>query len=99
MFRQAYCEEHAFKGAIERDDNFKTDFKEAWSLTNRRFPMLALLCGGLASDFPNTAIVESNFFLLAYEKDDARECLTDFTLDDILHCKQWMGLKNLFQPQ
>ena len=41
MFLRAYREEHAIKGAIEHGDNFNTDFKEAWSLTNGRFPMLA----------------------------------------------------------
>ena len=87
MFLQAYCEGHAFKGAIEHGDDFKTDFEEAWSLTNGRFPMLALLCGGLAFVFQNIAIMESDLSLLGYEKDDARKCLTYLSLDGILHCK------------
>ena len=39
LFLRAYCEECAFEGAIEQGDNFKTDLKEAWSLTNGRFPI------------------------------------------------------------
>ena len=53
--------------------------------------MLALLCGGLASAFPNIAIVESNFSLLGYEKDVARKCLANLSLDGIPLCKQWMN--------
>ncbi|KAH6564522.1 hypothetical protein BASA62_007859 [Batrachochytrium salamandrivorans] len=86
MFLRAYREERAFKDAIDQCDNFKTDFKKAWSLTNGRFPMLSLFCGGLASAFPNTSTVESDFSLLRYEKDDTRKCLTDFSLDGIFHC-------------
>ncbi|KAH9244819.1 hypothetical protein BASA81_017759 [Batrachochytrium salamandrivorans] len=99
MFLRAYREERAFKDAIDQCDNFKTDFKKAWSLTNGRFPMLSLFCGGLASAFPNTSTVESDFSLLRYEKDDTRKCLTDFSLDGIFHCKQWMDLRNLALPQ
>ncbi|KAH6570906.1 hypothetical protein BASA60_007513 [Batrachochytrium salamandrivorans] len=99
MFLRAYREERAFKDAIDQCDNFKTDFKEAWSLTNGRFPMLSLFCGGLASAFPNTSTVESDFSLLGYEKDDTRKCLTDFSLDGIFHCKQWMDVRNLALPQ
>ncbi|KAH6577118.1 hypothetical protein BASA50_010582 [Batrachochytrium salamandrivorans] len=99
MFLRAYREERAFKDAIDQCDNFKTDFKEAWSLTNGRFPMLSLFCGGLASAFPNISTVESDFSLLRYEKDNTRKCLTDFSLDGIFHCKQWMDVRNLALPQ
>ena len=35
MFMWAYHGEHAFKGAIEQGNISNTDFKEAWSLTNK----------------------------------------------------------------
>ena len=44
----------------------------------------------------NTATVGSNFSLLAHEQIDARKCLVDLSLDGIIHCKQWMELKESF---
>jgi hypothetical protein len=37
-------------------------------------------CGGLASPFPNTAIVESDFSVLKWEKDLHRSNITPFHL-------------------
>ena len=45
--------------------------------------------------FPDTASVESNFSVLGWEKDEYRSCLTDFSLEGIMHCKQWMRLQVL----
>ena len=61
--------------------------------------MLAFNFGGLTFAFSNTTTVESDFSLLTYEKDDARKCLFDFSLGDILHHKQWIDLMNLSLPQ
>ena len=72
-------------------------FSDAWACTNNRFPSLQKFCGGLASAFPNTATVESDFSVIGWEKDDCRTSLTDFSLEGILHAKQYERLKILEQ--
>ena len=57
--------------------------------------MLQQFCGGLATAFPNTATVESDFSVIGWEKDDTRRDLTDFSLEGILHSKQFRELKKL----
>ncbi len=49
----------------------QTDFSDAWKTPSikDRFPKLMEFCGGLASPFPNMAIVESDFSVLKWEKD------------------------------
>ena len=44
---------------------------------------------GLSCIFPGTAAVESDFSIIGYEKNDYRSNLTDFSLEGILHCKQF----------
>ena len=39
--------------------------------------------------FPNTASVESDFSLIGVEKTVYRQSLTDFSLEGILHAKQF----------
>ena len=74
--------------AIE-DSNDATSFEKGWeSVGNARFPALQKFCGGLASVFPGTASVESDFSLVNYEKDQYRSKLSDFSLEGILHAKQ-----------
>jgi hypothetical protein len=68
----------------------QTDFSEAWRTPSikDRFPELMEFCGGLASPFPNTATVESDFSVLKWEKDLHRSNLTPFSLEGIIHCRQ-----------
>ena len=54
-----------------------------------RFKHLKLFCGGLATAFPGTSTVESDFSVVKWEKDDCRIALTDFVLKGILHAKQF----------
>ena len=54
-----------------------------------RFEKLKEFCGGLATVFPGTATVESDFSLINYEKNDFRTALTDLSLEGILHSKQY----------
>jgi hypothetical protein len=74
-----------------------TDFSAGWSSggAGERFPTLRQFCGDLASTFPNTATVESDFSVIGWEKDEFRKCLTDFSLEGIMHCKQFDRLKSL----
>ncbi|CAK9263072.1 unnamed protein product [Sphagnum jensenii] len=74
--------------------NEQTDFSDAWKTPSikDRFPELMEFCGGLASPFPNTATVESDFSVLKWEKDLHRSNITPFSLEGILHCRQIRSL-------
>ena len=93
--RRAYNEEPVFKAALEDCRKEGPPFKECWSITSKRFPMLQAFCGGLASAFPNTATVESDFSVIGVEKNVYRKSLTDFSLEGVLHCKQFSSLQQL----
>jgi hypothetical protein len=83
--------------AALKDFTHRTSFNAAWNtcaLANR-FPHLCAFVGGLATVFPNTATVESDFSVLAWEKDDHRTSLTDFSLEGILYTKQFKALNAL----
>jgi hypothetical protein len=69
---RAYREEKRFKRAIEDCTDLVTDFSAGWKVTNGRFRELRRFCGNLASAFPNTATVESDFSIIGWEKDDFR---------------------------
>ena len=57
-------------------------------VVNEQFPLLVAFCGGLASTYPGTSTVESNFSILGWEKDDCRTALRNLSLEGILHAKQ-----------
>jgi hypothetical protein len=94
-FIRAVREEPQFKDAVEKDVDNLNGFSESWSPTQGRFPLLQEFCGCLASAFPNAATVESDFSIIGWEKDDCRADLTDFSLERILHCKQFKALQAL----
>ena len=58
-------------------------------------PLLCQFVGGLASVFPGTSTVEADFSVIGWEKDEYRTALTNFSLEGILHCKQYEHLKRL----
>jgi hypothetical protein len=99
-FQSCYRKESVFRRVINNSEaKFSSlDFKQAWAITDDRFPLLMQYCGGLASVFPNTATVESDFSVLGYEKDPNRSALTDFSLEGILHAKQFTSLQKLPCP-
>ena len=45
--------------------------------------------------FANTALVESDFSILGWEKDKFRLSMTDLSLEDVMHCKQYKALSRL----
>jgi len=70
-----------------------TSFAEAWApFDSKEFEPLKLFFGGLATIFPGTVTVESDFSLINWEKDVYRSSLTDFSLEGILHSKQYFEL-------
>ena len=96
-FQRAFREETVFQEAVKAGHKTLGGFSDAWACTNNRFPSLQKFCGGLASAFPNTATVESDFSVIGWEKDQCRPSLTDFSLEGILHAKQYHRLKLLEQ--
>jgi hypothetical protein len=64
------------------------DFEESWGPVKEEFVKLFEFCGGLASIFPGTACVESDFSIIGYENDDNRRQLSYFALEGVLHAKQ-----------
>ncbi|EEC42950.1 predicted protein [Phaeodactylum tricornutum CCAP 1055/1] len=95
IFLRAYREEPLFQDALLHSYNQKSNFSESRAATHGRFPLVQKFCGGLASAFPNTATVESDFSVINWEKDNTRQHHTDFSLEGILHCKQYNNLKDL----
>ena len=66
-----------------------TSFSEGWGAVSGRFSNLREFPGGLATVFPGTAVVESHFYALKYEKNSFRTSLLDLKLEGIMHSKQY----------
>ena len=64
-------------------------------LHSSEFTVLRDFCGGIASVFPNTATVESDFSILGWEADEYRRSLTNLSLEGIMQCKQFELLNSL----
>jgi hypothetical protein len=91
--KDAYRRELALKETLDQAD--AKSFNKAWRPLCDRFPLLCKFSGGLASVFPGTSTVESDFSVIGWEKNDYRTCLTDFSLEGILHAKQYLSLKSI----
>ena len=89
--RDAYRREDELKRILDTFDH-KTTFTEAWQSLVDRMPLLCQFVGGLASVFPGTSTVEADFSVIGWEKDEYRTALTNFSLEGILHCKQYEHL-------
>lgn len=105
QFKRAAREEPVLAEALKDSEQqfnksiSRNDFAAGWGVVDNRFPTLQNFCGGLASVFPNTATVESDFSIIGWEKDDTRMDLTDFSLEGILHCKQFAQIRSVFSAQ
>ena len=93
-FKQQLSTEHDFCEMMQQMDDY-ISFDDAWSTISSRYPLLCNLFGGLASIFPGTSKVESDFSIIGYEKDDYRTSLTNFSLEAILQCKQYELLRKI----
>jgi hypothetical protein len=75
----------AFHSESTLSDSLKTQgatigFANARQPVGTRFAKLRQFCGGLATVFPGTATVESNFSPLKFERDEFRSPLTELLL-------------------
>ena len=64
----AYAREPSIKEILDAHDH-KICFNDAWDSVKTRFLNLRQFCGGLASMFPNTTSIESDFSMVKWEKD------------------------------
>ena len=70
-------------------------FEMAWEVVDGWFEILHDFCGGIATVFANTASVESDFSILGWERDEYRLSMTDLSLEEVLHCKQYDAIEKL----
>jgi hypothetical protein len=87
-----YARKPDVKAALDKHEE-KTFFNEAWDYLKGRFMQLHQLCGGLATAFPNTTSVESDFSIVKWEKNDSCSSLTSLSLAGIMHAKQFEQIK------
>jgi hypothetical protein len=96
-----YRYESILQKALESCDDL-TSFEDGWKIIStgtRRFDLLRDFCGGIASMFPNTGIIESDFSILGWEKDKHRLSLTDISLEGIIQYKQFDLLAELIYQE
>jgi hypothetical protein len=97
--RIAYREEEGLSHALENAHCRLTtqSFHTCWTPLGSRFLQLRNFCAGLASVMPGTATVEADFSIINWTKDSNSKHMTDFTLESILHCKQYKRIQKLFE--
>lgn len=98
QYRRLACrfkEDEKFRIQLQGDAteiSLQEKFTKSWQNVGICFEMLQEYCGGLASVMAGTASVESDFSLINWTKDSNSSSMTDFTLESILHCKQYEKL-------
>lgn len=96
IFFNKYMHDKTFKQLVDNTDEAKT-FDEAWGGFHKEFPMLVQFSGGMASIFPGTSTVESDFSIIGWEKDEYRTQLSNLSLEGILHAKQFDEMQRIKQ--
>lgn len=92
-----YDRDVIIKSTLNSENNIHS-FEMDWALIEGfelEIQVLRDFCGGIAIVSVNIAIVESDFSILGWEKDEYRKCLFDLALEDIMHSKQFELLGNL----
>ena len=70
-------------------------YRDAWNGLHNAYSLMERFVGGLATIFPGTSTVESNFLVVKYEKTRNRMCLSDASLEGILHAKHYWRMHSL----
>ncbi|CAM6010567.1 unnamed protein product [Sphagnum balticum] len=70
-----------------------SSFKNGWSLLRARFPNLMEYCGVVATLFPGTNTIESNFSILRWEKDLFHKRSSNFGLEGVMQAKQFLFIE------
>jgi hypothetical protein len=96
--RLAIREEASLKSVLEANHlKPNASFEDYWSPLGNKYNDLKNFCGGVASVMPGTSCVESDFSLINWVKDPNSQQLTDFSLESILHCKQYKMIQEIFE--
>jgi hypothetical protein len=90
----SYRRQPNVKSSIDSFDDSAT-YRDAWIGLHNTYLLLEEFVGGLATIFPSTSTVESDFSVMKYEKNKNRMSLTDARLEGILHAKQYRRMHNL----
>ena len=90
--QSAYNRESSFKTVLDACDR-RTSFEGGWKLAQDCFLTLREFFGGLATAFPDTSTVESDFSIVKWEKDNSRVSLADLSLEGILHANQFKQMR------
>ena len=97
--RLAFKEQSGFAEMLQnaQESCAVQSFERCWGPLGNDYGELRRFCGGIASVMPTTASIESDFSLINWTKDPSSQSLTDFSLESILHCKQYKQLSRLFE--
>jgi hypothetical protein len=98
-FREQGGMQHMLEEAQSNCKSTGDSFQNCWKPLGNKFKKLRQSCGGVASVMPGTSSVESDFSIINWTKDSHSKCLTDFSLEAILHCKQYGMLQKLVGQQ
>jgi hypothetical protein len=97
--RYAYRTEPVLKDSIDQLSG-RSSFKEGWSvIAGTRFQNLMDYCGVVATLFPGTSTVESDFSVLRWEKDGFQKQLSDIGLEGVMQAKQYCFIQQLLPPE
>jgi hypothetical protein len=72
-------------------------FDECWGPLRVEFPTLRMFACGLASGFPGSSTVESDFSLLKINRSDNRSSLADLRVEGEFHARQWTAVERRAQ--
>ncbi len=78
-----FCKDDSVLRATINKHDHKTMFDDVWDVLPSQFDHLRSFCGGLATVFPNTTSVESDFSILKWEMDANRTSLMHLSLEGI----------------
>ena len=87
VFLRKYHNDEVLKHLVENTSECET-FASAWSWLYKNYPLLVTFAGSLATTFPGTSIVELDFLVLGWEKDEYRTRLSDLSLEGILQANK-----------
>jgi hypothetical protein len=70
-------------------------FYEGWGPIKTRLDKLCIFAGGIASVYPGSIRVESDFSAIGWEKDEYRTSVMDLSLEGIMHTKHYKEIQAL----
>lgn len=92
--REAYLNEPTLKAALDGMGE-SVSFENSWKLFGNRFPHLCTFAVGIAKFYPGKTRVESDFSVIGWGKDEYRSAIMNFSLEGIIHSKQFKDIQTL----